>query len=203
MSPSMNRFLMQGAEVLHQECNSVERLMQYLDENLITLNDQLNEDNFQGILNVMWDTLASLLNQLVNSSLEVRKPLFNSLPLSDSIKFLLSCLFLVFFFFQKRRSPSFFSNLYLTLQILKNFFRKTDDSNSNPKLKSIEHNLRLHGLETFELIHQFHLERLKEQEELEGADLGIVTIRAQFIDNLLKVEVMNARNLHPKDSNGK
>lgn len=88
------------------------------------------------------------------------------------------------------------------MQILKNFFRKNDESNSNPKMKAIEHNLKMHGLETTELIHQFHLERLKEQQEVENADLGVVTIRAQFIDNLLKVEIMNARNLHQKDSNG-
>lgn len=104
---------------------------------------------------------------------------------------------------QKRRPPSFFNNLHLTLQILKNFFRKTDEENSNSKLKQVEHKLRLHGLETGELIHQFHLERFKEQEELEDADLGVITVRAQFLENLLKVEVMNARNLHPKDSNGK
>lgn len=71
MSPSMNRFLMEGAEVLHQECNSVDRLMQYLDENLITLNNQLNEDNFEGILNVLWDKVAFLLSEFVRSSLEV------------------------------------------------------------------------------------------------------------------------------------
>ncbi|EEB13180.1 conserved hypothetical protein [Pediculus humanus corporis] len=172
MSPSINRFLMEGAELLHRESNSVERLMQYLDENLIMLNNQLNEDNFQGILNVIWNTVALLLNQLVKNSLE------------------------------KRRPPSFFSNLYLTLQILKNFFKKTEDSKSNTKLASIEHNLRLHGLETWELIHQFHLERFKEQEEMENANLGYVTVRGQFVDNLLKIEIMNARNLHPKDSNG-
>ena len=63
---------MEGAELLHRESNSVERLMQYLDENLIMLNNQLNEDNFQGILNVIWNAVALLLNQLVKNSLEVR-----------------------------------------------------------------------------------------------------------------------------------
>lgn len=52
------------------------------------------------------------------------------------------------------------------------------------------------------MIHQFNLERLKEQEEMENADLGLLTVRLQFIDNLLRVEVMNARNLKSKDSNG-
>lgn len=71
MTPSINRFLMEGAELLNQESNSVDRLMQYLDENLITLNEQLNEDNFQGFLNIIWDRIAKLLSELVESSLEV------------------------------------------------------------------------------------------------------------------------------------
>lgn len=62
---------MEGAELLNQESNSVDRLMQYLDENLITLNEQLNEDNFQGFLNIIWDRIAKLLSELVESSLEV------------------------------------------------------------------------------------------------------------------------------------
>lgn len=63
---------MEGAELLNQESNSVDRLMQYLDENLITLNEHLNEDNFQGFLNIIWDRVAKLLTDLVESSLEVR-----------------------------------------------------------------------------------------------------------------------------------
>lgn len=74
MTPSINRFLMEGAELLNQESNSVDRLMQYLDENLMTLNEQLNEDNFQGIVNIIWDKIANSLRDLVESSLEVTFP---------------------------------------------------------------------------------------------------------------------------------
>lgn len=73
MSPSIYKFLVEGAELLHQESNSVERLMQYLDENLITLKNQLNEDNFEGFLNIIWDSVAGLLSELLESSLEVSK----------------------------------------------------------------------------------------------------------------------------------
>ncbi|KAL0270000.1 UNVERIFIED_CONTAM: hypothetical protein PYX00_007554 [Menopon gallinae] len=177
MMPSINRFLVEGAEVMSRECNSIDRLMQYLDENLMTLHEQLNEDNFKGILNIICEKIADLLKELVESSLE------------------------------KRRPPSFFSKLHETVQILKEFFKKGDDCCSGGKtedacLKKIENLLELHGLETWELIHQFNLERLKEQNELEDADLGMLTIRAQFMESVLKIEVMNARNLKGKDSNG-
>jgi len=71
MTPSINRFLLEGAELLNQESNSVDRLMQYLDDNLVTLHDQLNQDNFQSMLNITWDKVAKILYDLVETNLEV------------------------------------------------------------------------------------------------------------------------------------
>lgn len=71
MTPSISRFLVEGAELLNQESNSVDRLMQYLDENLVTLHDQLNDDNFQSMLNMIWEKVAKILYDLVETSLEV------------------------------------------------------------------------------------------------------------------------------------
>lgn len=69
-------------------------------------------------------------------------------------------------------------------------------------LKRVEYLLKIHGMETRELIHQYHLERWQEQQAIAEPKMGILTVRAQFIDDHLKVEVMNARNLIPTDSNG-
>lgn len=52
--------------------NSMDRLLQYLDTNLTTLHDNLNEDNFERILFVIWDILSESLYQLVHNNLEVR-----------------------------------------------------------------------------------------------------------------------------------
>lgn len=71
MSPSINRFLMEGAELLNQDSNSVDRLMQYLDENLVTLHSQLNPDNFDRILSIVFEKVAKIIYDLVESSLEV------------------------------------------------------------------------------------------------------------------------------------
>lgn len=67
----------------------------------------------------------------------------------------------------------------------------------------MEHLLQLHGMETWELIHQYHLERREEQMALEVATHGLLTVRMQFVEDLLRIEVLNARNLHPMDTNGK
>lgn len=62
---------MEGAELSDVTSNSMDKLMEYLDSNLITLHDNLNDDNFQRILMVIWEIMADTLCQLVHSNLEV------------------------------------------------------------------------------------------------------------------------------------
>lgn len=203
MDPAIKRFLQEGADLLNKDCNAVDRLMQYLDENLVMLHSQLNTENFDRILSIMWDNVSSILTDLVESSLEKRKP------------------------------PSFFSKLHETLTILIGFFRQGDleqqlqeqqkleqmngmkkleedsvDSldDKHGKLRRIEHLLRLHGMETPELTFQFYVQRLLEQKKLQSIGdahyHGLLTIRAHFVENVLTIEIMNARNIKPMDSNG-
>jgi hypothetical protein len=97
-------------------------------------------------------------------------------------------------------------NLHETLKILVGFFKQGDGKNdiNNPAiLKQMEHLLLLHGMETWELIHQYHLERREEQMAMEAANHGLLTVKMQFVEDLLRIEVLNARNLHPMDANGK
>ncbi|XP_034244004.1 protein unc-13 homolog 4B isoform X2 [Thrips palmi] len=204
MDPAIKRFLQEGADLLNQDSNAVDRLMQYLDENLVMLHSELNTENFERILSIMWDNVSNILSELVESSLEKRKP------------------------------PSFFSNLHETLNILIGFFRQGDlqqqlqeqqqieqlngmkqvqnddviDSSvdKHSKLRRVERILRLHGMETPELSYQFYVQRLMEQKKLQSMGdapyQGLLTIRAQFVDNALSIEIMNARNIKPMDSNG-
>lgn len=108
-------------------------------------------------------------------------------------------------YLQKRRPPSFFSNLHECLKIMIRSFRQDNGKEvyTSDTLKRVEYLLKIHGMETRELIHQYHLERWQEQQSLNEPKMGILTVRAQFIEDHLKVEVMNARNLVPTDSNGK
>ncbi|PSN30834.1 Protein unc-13 4B [Blattella germanica] len=174
MAPAINRFLLEGAELLNQENNCVDRLMKYLDDNLLTLHSHLNTDNFNRILSIIWENLSHSMYGIVQSNLERRRP------------------------------PTFFLNLHETLKILVGFFKQGDDSNSASSpaiLKKIEHILLLHGMESWELIHRFHLERREEHRYIETASLGLLTVRLQFVENLLRVEILNARNLQPMDVN--
>lgn len=71
MAPAMKRLLTEGAELLDQDSNSVDRLMMYVDNNLATLHEYLNEDNFNRILAIVWDTLGNILHDLLQSNLDV------------------------------------------------------------------------------------------------------------------------------------
>ncbi|KAG6450866.1 hypothetical protein O3G_MSEX006811 [Manduca sexta] len=173
MMPSITRFLVEGAELLHQDCSSMDRVMRYLEANLDTLYQHLNNENFSRTLDIVWEQLGEVLYELIQANLE------------------------------KRRPPAFFSNLHECLKIMIRSFRQDNkEMYSSDTLKRVEYLLKLHGMETRELIHQYHLERWQEQQAITEPKMGMLTVRAQFIDDNLKVEVMNARNLMPTDSNG-
>ncbi|XP_044586415.1 protein unc-13 homolog 4B isoform X2 [Cotesia glomerata] len=174
MQPAMSRYLMEGAELIDTTSNAMDRLLQYLDTNITVLHDNLNEDNFERVLLVIWEIMSETLYKLVYANLE------------------------------KRRPPSFYSNLNRTLHTLIRFFNLGADETSNVKiLEKIERLLSLHGLETADLIHRYYLERAQQQKDIEETSHGMLTVRAQFISNLLNVQILNARNLRPMDSNGK
>ncbi|XP_012283294.1 protein unc-13 homolog 4B isoform X2 [Orussus abietinus] len=174
MAPAMRRYLIEGAELIDTTSNAMDRLLQYLDSNLSTLHDNLNEDNFERILMVTWEIMSATLYQLVHDNLE------------------------------KRRPPSFYSNLHRTLHTLIRFFNLGADETANVQvLEKIERLLKLHGLETAELIHRYNKERLEEQKNLEDSSFGQLTVKARFLDNSLNVQILNARNLRAMDSNGK
>lgn len=76
---------MEGAELIDTTSNTMDRLLQYLDNNLTTLHDNLNEDNFERVLLVIWDIISETLYQLVNNNLEVLAESFPTLLLDICI----------------------------------------------------------------------------------------------------------------------
>lgn len=71
MAPSIKRFLAEGAEVLHEDSNSMEKLMMYMESSLKTLYNTLNEVNFARILDAIWTELSVVMYDLIQSNLEV------------------------------------------------------------------------------------------------------------------------------------
>lgn len=71
MMPSITRFLVEGAELLHQDCLSMDRVMRYLEQNLDTLNEHLSNENFSRTLDIVWEQLGEVLYELIQANLEV------------------------------------------------------------------------------------------------------------------------------------
>lgn len=76
MSPSMRRFLTEGAELLHQDSNSMDRLMMYMEDSLKTLHTELNDINFERVLDAIWTQLSNILYDLVQANIDVSILLF-------------------------------------------------------------------------------------------------------------------------------
>lgn len=86
---------------------------------------------------------------------------------------------------------------------MENFFRDGDATIKTDDIRCIKEQLGTFGLETTELIHRYYLERLEYQKTLTKADHGMLTVKVNFVGDNLKIDVLNARNLNPHDSNGK
>lgn len=57
-------------------------------------------------------------------------------------------------------------------------------------LDSVEQTLQIHGAETVDLIHQYYLNRLKQQQAMENAPLGQLTVRCRLAeDDFLEVSL--------------
>ncbi|XP_053660620.1 protein unc-13 homolog 4B [Anopheles marshallii] len=179
MAPAMRRFLVEGAELLQQDSNSLDRLMMYMEESLSVLNAELNEINFERVLDAIWAELTTILYDLIQSNLD------------------------------KRRPPSFFANLRDTLHLMVANFKTAENRESETAadketLAHIERLLQLHGYETTDLIHQYYLDRLEEQNRSDASTTGygMLTVQCFFKENVLELEIVNARNLKPMDGNG-
>lgn len=172
MEPSMKRLLVEGAELCNQDSNSVHRLMMYVDNNLATLHRELNEENFNRTLEIVWNMLSDTLGEIIQANLD------------------------------KRRPPSFFDNLRKTLNLMLGSFKNPADCDNCETLKRTEQILRINGLETADLIHEVHLNMTKQFKNVKDLPYGEISVRAKFEGNTLTIEVMNARNLMAMDSNG-
>lgn len=179
MNPAMRRFLTEGAELFDTDSNAMDRLMMYMEDSLKTLHTELNDDNFDRVLDAIWQELSFILYDLVQSSLD------------------------------KRRPPSFYSNLRNTLHIMIENFKcqntsacKPIQSSDKETLEHIDKLLELHGYETADLIHQYYKDRYKMQCEMTSTPFGILTVQCYFQGNILEIEIMNAKSLVPMDTDG-
>lgn len=104
---------------------------------------------------------------------------------------------------QKKKPTSYFSNLRDSFHILFGFLRNGHETeHTSEKKKELEALLKLHASDTADLIHEYYLERVREQNEMQEASEGVLTVKLIFINNVLKVDILNANRIRSMDSNG-
>lgn len=81
-------------------------------------------------------------------------------------------------------------------------FKLPNEEFNCPELKRTEHLLMINGMETWDLIHQVHLEQWKEFNEIKDSQYGQLSVIIKFSGDVLKIKVLNAKNLIAMDSNG-
>jgi hypothetical protein len=69
-------------------------------------------------------------------------------------------------------------------------------------LTDLEQLLQVHQMDTWELVHQYRMEQLSELKAMQTSSQGLLTVRMMFMEDILKIEILNARNLKPISSKG-
>ena len=71
MAPVIQKFLIEGSSLVSYAGRDKENLIQYLDENMLILKENLNDTNFEKILSVIWESSAQSLSDTIHLSIEV------------------------------------------------------------------------------------------------------------------------------------
>jgi hypothetical protein len=73
MVPDIQKFLIQGSELIAFAGPDTETLINYLDKNLIVLKERLNEKNFDRILPIIWESSAQSMAETIQISIDVNQ----------------------------------------------------------------------------------------------------------------------------------
>lgn len=179
--PTIKKLLLEGAEEGGPiDTEIADRLMLYIEDMLTTLHDDLPNKEFEVAKLILWQDILAILSELIQSSIS------------------------------ERMSPTFFTNLLRIFMILKEIFKYTEESNVDTEMKKkidrIVYLLECYGLNTSRLIHQYFKDRYEMQQQINKTPFnpyGILTVFCHFVDNILRLEILNARNLIPIGPNRK
>ncbi|XP_072386969.1 BAI1-associated protein 3 [Diabrotica undecimpunctata] len=157
---------------------AVEPLFDFLRGHLIALNVALLAQNFQKILQEIWDFTLVEFNHQMESGVN-----------SDELP------------------AMFHERLHAALELIVEFFHADGQGISmdlirSPFYQQVEEKLQYHRTDTETLIEMFYSQRLQEQITIQTSPYGSLAVRAYFNHDSLCVEVLHARDIIPLDPNG-
>ncbi|XP_074870572.1 protein unc-13 homolog D [Carettochelys insculpta] len=156
--------------------DSVIPLMKFLESELQYMNQHLVQENFNCLLDLLWNHTLNVLTAAVR---------------------------------QQHSSSRYYRKLQFALQNLELCFYAEGcglpmNTLHTAEFMALEKELALRAASTRNLIQQYFSERIREQLETNSEKYGAVTIKALYrpLEQKLRIEVLNAVNLIPLDSNG-
>ncbi|KAK3529487.1 hypothetical protein QTP70_031731 [Hemibagrus guttatus] len=156
--------------------DAVDPLMRYLEKELQYMNENLVQENFNSLLMPLWTNSVKILHQVSQ---------------------------------QEDRNVVYFQRLQFTLQCLEQCFHA--EGNGLPletlhtdEYKTLQSHLMLNSMSCQKLMEKFFEKKVWEQKVCHGEKYGAVTLITSYkrSESKLHVEVLNAVNLIPLDSNG-
>ncbi|XP_038227975.1 protein unc-13 homolog D isoform X3 [Dermochelys coriacea] len=156
--------------------DSIIPLMKFLESELQYMNQHLVQENFNCLLELLWNHILNELTAAAN---------------------------------QQQNSSRYYRKLQFALQNLELCFHAEGCGLSTgalhtPAFMDLEEGLKLRSTTSRKLIQSYFSRRIQEQLETSSEKYGAVTIKALYrpSEQKLRVEVLNAVNLIPLDSNG-
>ncbi|XP_054282046.1 protein unc-13 homolog 4B-like [Macrosteles quadrilineatus] len=178
MTPSLKHMLMESTEATNNK--GIDNLLAHLDDifkNLQSLlgskdNDKLSSQVFQIYVLEIYQNLLKLIEKETKLGIE------------------------------KRKSTAYFSNMRQINEKLENFFGRFEMLSDHNLFAVIQRRLNILGSSTPDLILQVHKIRMAEQNDSKDQTLGVLNVKLRFVENTLRIEVLNAKNLKAMDTNG-
>ncbi|XP_078426960.1 protein unc-13 homolog D isoform X1 [Cetorhinus maximus] len=156
--------------------NMVVPLINFLENEFAYMDANLVEENFQSLLGFLWTDIIEIIYSTSHQGGTSQR---FYMKLKDALKSLLIC-----FHGEGNGLPM--------------------DELQTPDFKALKAHLSLNAASTHKLIQKFYAKKIQQQMAVECSKYGAVTIKA-FYNNQVKrlhVEILNAVNLMPLDSNG-
>ncbi|XP_041830237.1 protein unc-13 homolog D [Melanotaenia boesemani] len=154
-------------------------LMRYLEQELQYMNENLVQENFNSLLTPLWNNSVKILYQVASQH-----------PQPEGLMV-------------------FCQRLLYTLQCLEQCFHAEGnglplDTLHSDEYKTLKAHLTHNSLSSQQLVEKFLDSKIWEQKVFSGEKYGAVTLLTSYrrSDQRLRVEVLNAVNLLPMDSNG-
>ncbi|CAL8076503.1 unnamed protein product [Orchesella dallaii] len=181
--PYIQNLIAEAADSDHDGI-SLEKMKKYLSANLRKLNKKLSQSTFEDVFQKIWRNVVMNLQLIIMENI------------------------------QKQREPDFFQGINKILDSLLHFFYPEDFTHlrvvsHSENINEIQQLLKVHSASTSQLILDYCQERLHIQSKIGNktapdsppSPFGYLAVRAHYCEDIetLKIELLNARNLKPRD----